>query len=201
MTKSASIVWVVYVAAWYRFALAIPGVAPASSDAWQFWSAVVAAAIGALVGGGVAAIIAFTLFRAERNARKLEVAEERKSREHDRAMAEAERMRRIRGEAANTLMVAMRDRLVAGQPLWPTGSGGDIDAALMNLLLDGTDDSLTVNGWVLYKLGQLAVIDAQNTAAIERQMFEEIRAMLIAWVRDQPGAVVSMRRSLGDPPR
>jgi len=151
------------------------------------------------VGGGVAAIIAFTLFRAERNARKLEVAEERNSREHDRAMAEAERMRRLRGEAANTLMVAMRDRLVVGQPLWPTGSGGDIDAALMNLLLDGTDDSLTVNRWVLHTLGQLAVIDAQNTAAIERQAFEAIRAMLIAWVRGEPGAVISMRRSLGDP--
>lgn len=108
-------------------------------------------------------------------------------------------MRRIRGEAASNLIVAMRDRLVAGQPLWPTGGGGDIDAALMNLLLDGTDDSLTVNRWVIHTLGQLAVIDAQHAASIEHQTFETVRAMLITWVRGGPGAVTSMRRSLGDP--
>lgn len=184
---------------WYKFASVISEASSVPTEAWQFWSSTVAAAVGALVGGGVAAVIAFILFRAERDARKQEVAAERTSREHDRAVAEAERMRRIRGEAANSLVIAMRDRLVAGQPLWPTGSGSDVDAGLMNLLLDGTDESLTVNQWVLYTLGQLEVIDARNAVAIQHQAFETIRAMLIAWVRDEPGAVVSMKRTLGHP--
>jgi len=156
-----------------------------AAGGWD-WSAVgeqsVAAAAGGLLGGLVSFAIAWSLFRAERNARTAERAD-------DLRLA----LKRRQAEAAGLVSTEFRKQT------------GDHDAnragitrpgmvdALTFLVSDGSDESYVVYRWVHLKL---ALVREAPTIQARYMVGEGVRTLLIDWVRDGPGALRAMQAEL-----
>lgn len=154
----------------------------------------------AVVAGGISAVIAFCLFRNERRARlKDREADEQRRADERRQDYEAE-LRLTRGTVCATVIDALRAWLIppGGRRISPEAMSekaraeADFQSALMVLLLDGTEDSLTVHDWVKLR----ASLPEHNFDPM--RTCDSIRAKLIAWIRGEPGAIESMRRTLKD---
>ena len=138
----------------------------------------------ALIGGLVAAFIAWQLFKAERKSRKTE-----------REVDQEKQRRRGWGEASAQVVKAMQMRIDQGQ-LINSGRARDIEEALMYMLLDGTEESLIMSNWVRMKLDQTNISESKPSFTSNNMQFQVIRAMLIAWVRGDTGVIETVKRQL-----
>lgn len=153
----------------------------------QFWSSVIGALVGALAAGIISALIAWRVLAAERATREREQVEEA-----GRAAI------RLRTTAVSELITLVRERGYSGGfsavPL-------NIQNAAQAMLLDQTDDSYVVYKWVMLKLRHVADSSAQGLGNLGPQIAEAIIAMLIAWIRSEPGALANMRAEVERSPQ
>ena len=180
------------------------------ADDWNwatFWTAVIAAAAGGLIGGLVSLVISFSLFRVERAARRRDREEDASERKRLRDQEFMERVKLRQAEAIPAVVSAFRDQ-VAGVSSGVLKSGEVIPAltdALTILVSIPSSDSYVVYRWVLNLCCRLNAPpqDPEPRGGLLHPATAGtlLSSMMIAWVRggvDALGAIRNMQWELGD---
>ena len=172
-----------------------------------FWTAVIAAVVGGLIGGLVSLVISFSLFRAERAARRKDREEDTSERKRLRDQEFMERIKLRQAEAIPALIGAFRDQ-VAGVTSGVLRSGEvlpELTDALTILVSIPSSDSYVVYRWVLnlcYRLNAPPQDPEPRGGLLHPATAGTLMSsMMLAWVRggvDALGAIRTMQREMGD---
>lgn len=162
------------------------------------WDDFVVQGASTLLGGGLAAVVAFRVVRAEslradrdRRAAEASLREDRQNAIEERDKKEAIRLRGVRGEAIGQLLAALLPRAEAG-----LAPDREMKLAILRLCFDGTPDSYDMFRWVHAQVAAGAESKPQHLA----QTYDKVAAMLTAWIRpeDEQGVLAAIRRQLRD---
>jgi hypothetical protein len=188
----------------------VPTVMLHLADGWNwatFWTAVIAAVVGGLIGGFVSLVISFSLFRAERAARKKDREEDTSERKRLRDQEFMERVKLRQAEAIPAVVRAFRDQ-VAGVTSGVLKSGEVLPAltdALIILVSIPSSDTYVVYRWVLnlcYRLNAPPQDPEPRGGPLHPATAGKLMSsMMLAWVRggvDALGAIRTMQREMGD---
>ncbi len=180
------------------------------ADDWSwatFWTAVIAAIAGGLIGGLVSLVISFSLFRAERAARRKDREEDAFERKKLRDQEFMERVHLRQAKAIPAVVRAFRDQ-VTGVTSGVLKFGEVLPAltdALTILVSIPSSDSYVVYRWVLNLCYRLNA-PPQDPEPRGGRMHPGIagtlmNSMMLAWVRggiEARGAIRTMQQEMGD---
>lgn len=146
------------------------------------WAEFASQLAASIVGGGIAALIAFVLFRAEARARRA-----------DRARDEQRELQNNRAVAVAGIIGAMKERMESTGSFNPFSTATSLQEAITKLLLDGSEDSFTVYRFTMDRFHELDSLATPTDQRANRLLHNLVQSMLIAWVREEPGAIENMR--------